>query len=77
MSSKGWVVDGLGGPDFHDLVLRLLSATVPNDLAAPVHYTRTGPPDMILPRINPTAAFESYTRLLISTQKCPGFFIEN
>lgn len=62
MAAAAEVVEGLGAADFYDRMLRLLSAAVPNDLAALVRYTRTGPPDMILPRIEPTPAMQSYTR---------------
>lgn len=62
MTDAAAVVEGLGGSDFYDRMLRLVTAAVPNDLAALVRYARTGPPDMILPRIAPTPAMESYTR---------------
>jgi DNA-binding CsgD family transcriptional regulator len=55
-------VEGLGAPDFYDRMLVMLGRAVRCDLAALVRYTRTGPPDMILPRIAPTPAMISYTR---------------
>jgi DNA-binding CsgD family transcriptional regulator len=56
------VVDSLGGPLFYDNLLDYVSDAVTNDLAALVRYARSGPPDMILPRIAPTPAMQSYTQ---------------
>jgi len=55
-------VSSLGGNDFYDRLLELVGAVAPHDLAALVRYARSGPPDMILPRIEPSATMQSYTR---------------
>jgi len=55
-------VSSLGSNDFYDRLLDLVGAVAPHDLAALVRYARSGPPDMILPRIEPSAAMQSYTR---------------
>lgn len=53
-------IDQLGMPGFYDRLLDLLAATAPHDLAALVRYSRTAPPDLILPRIKPTPAMLAY-----------------
>lgn len=55
-------VNALCSNDFYDRLLDLVGAVAPHDLAALVHYARSGPPDMILPRSKPSAAMQSYTR---------------
>lgn len=55
-------VDSLGGHDFYDRLLALVGQAAPHDLAALVRYARAGPPDLILPRVDPTPAMESYSR---------------
>lgn len=60
--SLAGLIDAIGGPWFYDGLLAFVSDLVGNDLAALVRYARSGPPDMILPRIKPTPAMESYTR---------------
>jgi DNA-binding CsgD family transcriptional regulator len=54
-------VDSLGTNDFYDRLLALLGTAAPHDLAALVRYAKSGPPDMILPRVVPTAAMVSYS----------------
>jgi DNA-binding CsgD family transcriptional regulator len=53
-------IDSLGAADFYDCLLALLAATVANDLAAMVRYSRASPPDLILPRVEPTAPMMAY-----------------
>lgn len=53
-------IDRLGMPDFYDRLLDLLGTTVSHDLAALVRYSRAAPPDLILPRIEPTPAMLAY-----------------
>ncbi|MCC5972602.1 MAG: response regulator transcription factor [Rubellimicrobium sp.] len=56
------LIDTIGSPQFYDRLLDFVSNTVSNDLAALVRYSRSGPPDLIVPRIKPTPAMESYTK---------------
>ena len=53
-------VDRIGAADFYDCLLAVLSAVVPNDLAAMVRYSRSAPPDLILPRVDPTTSMIAY-----------------
>lgn len=53
-------IDRLGFPDFYDRLLDLLGGVAPHDLAALVRYSRAAPPDLILPRIEPTPAMLAY-----------------
>lgn len=53
-------IDRLGASDFYDSLLNIVSAAAPNDLAALVRYSRSAPPDLIIPRIAPTAPMMSY-----------------
>ena len=53
-------IDRLGTGDFYDRLLDLLGAAAPHDLAALVRYSRAAPPDLILPRIEPTPAMMAY-----------------
>ena len=53
-------IDQSGNADFYDRLLDLLGAIVPHDPAAMVRYSRAAPPDLILHRIEPTAAMLAY-----------------
>ena len=53
-------VDRLAESDFYDRLLDILGATAPHDLAALVRYSRAAPPDLIIPRIEPTAPMIAY-----------------
>jgi DNA-binding CsgD family transcriptional regulator len=53
-------IDRLGAGDFYDRLLDILGSAAPHDLAALVRYSRSAPPDMILPRVVPTAAMLAY-----------------
>lgn len=53
-------VDRLGEADFYDRLLDILGAAAPHDLAALVRYSRAAPPDLIIPRIEPTAPMMAY-----------------
>lgn len=53
-------VDRLAEADFYDRLLDILGATAPHDLAALVRYSRAAPPDLIIPRIEPTAPMTAY-----------------
>lgn len=53
-------IERLGSDDFYDRLLDVLGAAVPHDLAALVRYSRTAPPDLIIPRIEPTQAMLAY-----------------
>lgn len=53
-------VDRLGEADFYDRLLDILGTTAPHDLAALVRYSRAAPPDLIIPRIEPTAPMTAY-----------------
>ncbi len=53
-------VERLGAPDFYDRLLDILGAAAPHDLAALVRYSRVAPPDLIIPRIEPTAPMMAY-----------------
>jgi DNA-binding CsgD family transcriptional regulator len=54
------VVDRLGHADFYESLLELLGGVIDHDLVALVRYSRTAPPDLILPRIEPTEAIQAY-----------------
>ncbi len=53
-------IDRLGTGDFYDRLLDILGSAAPHDLAALVRYSRTAPPDLIIPRIEPTQAMRDY-----------------
>ena len=53
-------VDRLGTGDFYDALLDILGAATRHDLAALVRYSRAAPPDLIIPRIEPTEAMMAY-----------------
>lgn len=53
-------IDRLGAQDFYDQLLAILAALVRHDLAAMVRYSRSTPPDLILPRIEPTPSMMAY-----------------
>ena len=53
-------IDRLGMGDFYDRMLDIVRAAAPNDLAALVRYSRSAPPDLIIPRIEPTAPMMAY-----------------
>lgn len=53
-------IDRLGMADFYDRLLDMVAAAAPNDLAALVRYSRSAPPDLIIPRIEPTAPMMAY-----------------
>ena len=53
-------VDRLGTGAFYDALLVILGSAAPHDLAALVRYSRAAPPDLIIPRIEPTAAMRAY-----------------
>jgi len=53
-------IDRLGGGDFYDGLLDILGSAAPHDLAALVRYSRSAPPDLIIPRIEPNEALRAY-----------------
>jgi DNA-binding CsgD family transcriptional regulator len=53
-------IDRLGQNDFYDRLLDLLGTTAGHDLAALVRYARSSPPDLIIPRIEPTELMMAY-----------------
>lgn len=53
-------IDRLGQNDFYDRLLDLLGTVAGHDLAALVRYARSSPPDLIIPRIEPTEMMMSY-----------------
>ncbi len=53
-------VDRLGTVGFYDALLDILGAAASHDLAALVRYSRVSPPDLIIPRIEPTEAMMAY-----------------
>jgi DNA-binding CsgD family transcriptional regulator len=53
-------IDHLGSAEFYDRLLDVLGAAATHDLAALVCYSRTAPPDLIIPRIEPTPAMLAY-----------------
>jgi DNA-binding CsgD family transcriptional regulator len=53
-------IDHLGTSRFYDSLLDLLGTAAPHDLAALVRYSRAAPPDLIIPRIEPTVAMMAY-----------------
>ncbi len=53
-------VDRLGTSGFYDALLDLLGTAASHDLAALVRYSRASPPDLIIPRIEPTEAIMAY-----------------
>jgi len=53
-------VDRLGTGAFYDALLDILGSAAPHDLAALVRYSRAAPPDLIIPRIEPTEAMTAY-----------------
>lgn len=55
-------VDRLGTSGFYDALLDLLGTAASHDLAALVRYSRAAPPDLILPRVEPTEAIMAYYR---------------
>jgi DNA-binding CsgD family transcriptional regulator len=44
--------DSIGEIDFYDRLLEAVGSLVPHDLPALVRYSRTSPPDLVLPRIH-------------------------
>ena len=52
-------VDALGRADFDERLLGLLGSAAPHDLAALVRYSRSSPPDLILPWVAPMATLEA------------------
>lgn len=55
-------VDRLGQATFYDALLDILGSAAPHDLAALVRYSRAAPPDLIIPRIDPTPTMMDYYR---------------
>ncbi len=55
-------VEALGRAAFYGRLVDILGLAARHDLAAMVRYSRSGPPDLILPRIEPTEAMMSYYR---------------
>lgn len=53
-------VDRLGTGDFYDALLDILGTAASYDLAALVRYSRATPPDLIIPRIEPTDTMMAY-----------------
>ena len=53
-------IDRLGTGDFYDALLDILGSAAPHDLAALVRYSRAAPPDLIIPRVEPTLAMMAY-----------------
>ena len=53
-------IDRLGTGAFYDALLDILGSAAPHDLAALVRYSRAAPPDLIIPRIEPTEAMRTY-----------------
>ncbi len=53
-------LERLGTADFYDRLLDILGSAAPHDLAALVRYSRAAPPDLIIPRIEPTAPMMAY-----------------
>lgn len=53
-------VDRLGSGEFYDALLEILGTAAPHDLSALVRYSRAAPPDLIIPRIEPTEAMMAY-----------------
>jgi DNA-binding CsgD family transcriptional regulator len=53
-------IDRLGTGEFYDALLDILGSAAPHDLAALVRYSRAAPPDLIIPRVEPTVAMMAY-----------------
>lgn len=53
-------IDKLGTGGFYDALLDILGTAATHDLAALVRYSRAAPPDLIIPRVEPTAAMTAY-----------------
>ncbi|MEY3308780.1 MAG: hypothetical protein RLZZ413_2818, partial [Pseudomonadota bacterium] len=53
-------IDRLGTGDFYDALLDILGSAATHDLAALVRYSRAAPPDLIIPRIEPTLTMMTY-----------------
>lgn len=53
-------IDRLGTGAFYDALLDILGSAAPHDLAALVRYSRAAPPDLIIPRVEPTPAMMTY-----------------
>lgn len=53
-------IDRLGTGAFYDALLDILGSAAPHDLAALVRYSRAAPPDLIIPRVDPTPAMMTY-----------------
>lgn len=53
-------IDRLGTGAFYDALLEILGSAAPHDLAALVRYSRAAPPDLIIPRVEPTVAMMAY-----------------
>ena len=53
-------IDRLGTGDFYDALLEILGSAAPHDLAALVRYSRAAPPDLIIPRVEPTLTMMAY-----------------
>jgi DNA-binding CsgD family transcriptional regulator len=55
-------VESLGRAEFYDRLLELLGVVAGHDLAALVRYSRSSPPDLVLPRVEPNEAIQAYHR---------------
>ena len=55
-----YAIDRLGTGSFYDALLDILGAAAPHDQAALVRYSRAAPPDLIIPRMEPTEAMMAY-----------------
>ena len=53
-------IDRLGTGDFYDALLDILGSAATHDLAALVRYSRAAPPDLIIPRVEPTLTMMTY-----------------
>jgi len=53
-------IDRLGTSEFYDALLDILGSAAAHDLAALVRYSRAAPPDMIIPRVEPTQTMMAY-----------------
>ena len=62
LQATAQAVETLGQNEFYDSLLGMLGGVVRHDLAALVRYSRSSPPDLIIPRIEPTETIMSYYR---------------
>lgn len=60
LNAAARAIDRLGQNDFYDALLDLLGTVAGHDLAALVRYARSSPPDLIIPRIEPTEMMMAY-----------------